>query len=152
VDGLKDNLGAKPATLREQLERHRSRAECATCHARLDPVGFGLENFDAVGAWRVRDGEFPIDASGLLPDGRPFRGPGELVAALADRPDDFARCLTQKLLTYGLGRSLRAADWRAVERVVRHAARNDYRFSSLIIAIVRSDPFLLRLIRPEELR
>jgi hypothetical protein len=152
VDGLKDDHAVKPATIREQLERHRSRAECAACHARLDPLGFGLESFDAVGARRERDGESPIDASGLLPDGRTFRGPAELAAVLAERPEDFARCLTQKLLTYGLGRSLKAADWRAVDRVVRHAARNHYRFSSLIFAIVSSDPFMRRHNQPEEMR
>jgi hypothetical protein len=152
VDGLKDDHGGKPATLRERFDRHRSRAECAACHARLDPLGFGLENFDAVGAWRDRDGELPIDASGMLPDGRPFHGPGELITALAERPDDFARCLTQKLFTYGLGRSLGPADRSAVDRVVRHAAQNNYRFSSLVIALVRSDPFQVRRARAEDNR
>jgi hypothetical protein len=152
VDDLKDDRGGKPATLRERLDRHRSHAECAACHARLDPLGFGLENFDAVGAWRDRDGELPIDASGTLPDGQAFQGPGALVTALAERPDDFARCLTQKLFTYGLGRSLGPADRSAVERVIRHAARNDYRFSSLVIALVRSDPFQMRRARAEDNR
>ncbi len=150
VDGLKDNAGGKPASLREQLDRHRSRAECASCHARLDPLGFGLENFDAVGVWRDRDGGVPVDASGTLPDGRAFRGPTELRAALAERPDDLVRCLTRKLLTYGLGRSLGPADRNAIERVVRHAARNGYRFSSLVIALVESDLFQMRRIRKED--
>jgi mono/diheme cytochrome c family protein len=152
VDNLKDDPGGRPATLREQLDRHRARSECASCHARLDPLGFGLENFDAVGAWRDREGDAPVDASGTLPDGRGFRDPGELIAALAERPNDFARCLAQKLLTYGLGRSLEPADRSAVDRIVRHAARNGYRFSSLVIALVRSDPFQLRGVRPEEPR
>jgi len=152
VDGLKEDHAANRTTLRERLEQHRSRAECATCHAQLDPLGFGLENFDAVGAWRDRDGEAPVDASGGLPDGRVFRGPAELVAALAERPNDFARCLTRKLLIFGLGRSLAPGDRNAVERVVRNAARNGYRFSSLVIALVRSDPFQLQNIRPENLR
>ena len=86
----------------------------------------------------------PVDPSGTLPDGRAFRGPGELIASLAERPDDFTRCLTQKLLTYSLGRSLEPADQAAVKRIVRQAARNDYRFSSLVIALVRSDPFQMR--------
>jgi hypothetical protein len=152
VDGLKDDHAGKPATLRERFEQHRSHAECASCHARLDPLGYGLENFDAVGAWRDRDGDVPVDASGTLPDGRAFRGAGGLAAVLAERPDDFTRCLTQKLLTYGLGRSLGPSDRNTVERVVRHAARSGYRFSSLAIALVRSDPFQMRRVRTEDKR
>jgi hypothetical protein len=144
VDSLTDKPGDKPATLRERLEQHRARAECASCHARLDPIGFGLENFDAVGAWRTSDGGVSVDARGTLPDGRAFNGPAELISALAARPDDFARCLTRKLLTYGLGRDLGPRDRRAVETVVRHAARNNFRFSSLVVAIVRSEPFRQR--------
>jgi Protein of unknown function (DUF1592)/Protein of unknown function (DUF1588)/Protein of unknown function (DUF1587)/Protein of unknown function (DUF1585)/Protein of unknown function (DUF1595)/Planctomycete cytochrome C len=136
VDGLKDDRDGNPATLRERLARHRSRAECASCHARLDPLGYGLENFDAVGAWRERDGADPIDPSGALPDGRSFRGAGELNSALADRPADFTRCLTRKLLTYALGRPLGPGDQPAVDQIARHAARNRYRFSSLTIALV----------------
>ncbi len=145
VDGLKDDGTGKATTLREQLNRHRSQAECASCHTRMDPIGFGLENFDAVGAWRDRDGDV-VDASGTLPSGRAFRGPKELLAILVERPTDFVRCLTQKLLTYALGRSLVAADRSTVERITRHAAHNDYKFSSLVIALVRSDPFQKRRI------
>jgi hypothetical protein len=141
ADTLKKGSSESAVTLREQLELHRTREECASCHAQLDPLGFGLENFDAVGVWRDKDGDRPIDATGVLPDGRAFRGPAELVSALASRPDDFIRCLTQKLLTYGLGRSLVPADGPAIERIARRAARNNYRFSSLIIAIVRCDLF-----------
>ena len=144
VDGLKEKGGA---TLRERLERHRASPACASCHARMDPLGFALENFDGVGAWRDRDGDTAVDPSGKLPDGRSFRGPAGLRALLAARPADFVRCLTGKLLTYGLGRSLRPADAEAIDRAVRHAARNDYRFSSLVIALVRSDPFLMRRAR-----
>ena len=140
--------GARPLTLRERLERHRSRAECASCHARMDPLGYALENFDAVGAWRDRDGEAPIDATGTLPDGRLFRGVAELRALLTERPERFARCLTEKLLVYALGRGLTPADRPAVNRIVRHAGRNGYRFSSLVIAVVRSDPFQKRNARP----
>jgi hypothetical protein len=152
VDGLKDDAGSKPATLRERFEQHRSRAECASCHARLDPLGYGLENFDAVGAWRDRDGDDPIDPSGTLPDGRSFRGPGELAAALAQRPADFTHCLTQKLLTYALGRPLASADRPAVDQIAHHAARNGCRFSSLTIALVRSDAFQMRRVRTEDYR
>jgi Protein of unknown function (DUF1592)/Protein of unknown function (DUF1588)/Protein of unknown function (DUF1585)/Protein of unknown function (DUF1587)/Protein of unknown function (DUF1595) len=143
VDALKVQ-GTRALTLRERLEQHRSRIECASCHARMDPLGYGLENFDAVGAWRDRDGETPIDSSGTLPDGRRFRGVAELRAILLEQPERFARCLTEKLLVYGLGRELTAADRPAVNRIVRHAARNGYRFSSLVIAVVRSDSFQKR--------
>jgi hypothetical protein len=152
VDGLKDERDGKPATLRKRLDQHRSRAECASCHAQLDPLGYGLENFDAVGAWRDRDAGAPIDPSGTLPDGRTFDGPGQLIAILAERPEDFTRCVTRKLLTYALGRSLGPADRLAIDRIVRHAARNGSRFASLTIAIVRSDPFRRRSVRLEETR
>jgi len=144
ADALPDAGPGRPLTRRAQFEQHRARSECASCHTRMDPLGFGLENFDLVGAWRDRDGDAVVDASGVLPDGRSFRGPAELRAVLAAAPTDFARCLTGKLMTYALGRSLRAADRSSVNRIVRHAARNGYRFSSLIIALVRSDPFLMR--------
>jgi hypothetical protein len=144
VDGLKERAGA---SLRDRLDRHRADPACASCHARMDPLGYALENFDAVGRWRDRDGDAAVDLYGELPDGRSFRGPAELRALLAARPDDFVRCLAGKLLTYGLGRSLRPADRAAVERAVRHAGRNGYRFSSLVIALVRSDPFLMRRVR-----
>jgi mono/diheme cytochrome c family protein len=140
--------GATAETLRERLERHRSRAECASCHARMDPLGYALENFDAVGAWRDRDGEMRIDPTGTLPDGRRFRGVAELRAILAERPERFARCLAEKLLVYALGRGLTPADRPAVNRIVRHAGRNGYRISSLVIALVRSDLFQKRNARP----
>ena len=144
ADTLQDTGAKKLLTRRARFEQHRSRAECASCHARMDPLGFGLENFDRVGAWRSHDGEVAVDASGVLPDGRHFSGPDELRAILAAPPTDFARCLTEKLMTYALGRSFRAADRSSVNRIVQHAARNEYRFSSLVIALVRSDPFLMR--------
>jgi hypothetical protein len=144
VDGLKDVGIRQASTLREQLNQHRSRAECASCHASIDPIGFGLENFDAVGAWRNRDENVAVDASGTLPDGRKFRGPTELLAILAKNPDDFVRCLSAKLLNYALGRSLRPTDRTTLDRIVRQDARNSYKFSSLVIALVRSDPFQKR--------
>jgi hypothetical protein len=138
ADTLKEETKSA-ATLREQLVAHRNRPECGSCHDRLDPLGFGLENFDPVGAWRDS-----TDASGTLPDGRSFHSPRELANVLAANPDEFCKCLTRKLMTYGLGRSLTPADRPAVERTVRHAAKNDYRFSSLIVAIARSETFLTR--------
>jgi hypothetical protein len=141
VDDLRAPAG--PAlSLRRRLEQHRSRAGCASCHARMDALGCGLENFDAVGAWRDRDGGAAVDASGELPDGQRFAGAAGLRAGLLRRPDRFARCLTEKLLVYALGRPLTAADRPAVDRIVRHAGRNGYRFSSLLVALVRSDLFL----------
>lgn len=141
-----DNLNAAirtlpTATLRQQLERHRTDAQCASCHAALDPLGFGLENFDAIGAWRDREGEQPIDAAGTLPDGRSFRGPVELRAILVQRAPDFERCLTEKLLTYAVGRELRPADACTVERIVRRLDANNQRFSSLVLGVVMSEPF-----------
>jgi hypothetical protein len=147
VDDLKA-AGAGAMTPHEQLEQHRSRAGCASCHARMDPLGCALENFDAVGAWRDRDGDTPIDPSATLPDGRSFRGVAGLRALLAEQPERFTRCLTQKLLVYALGRGLTPADRPAVDRIVRHAGRNGHRFSSLVIALVRSDPFQKRNPRP----
>ncbi len=141
-----DNLGAATrampaATLRQQLERHRTDTRCASCHAALDPLGFGLEHFDAVGAWRDGDGAHPIDASSTLPDGRSFRGPDGLRAVLVERSPDFVRCLTEKLLTYALGRELQPADACTVERIVRRLDANGQRFSSLVLGVVTSDPF-----------
>jgi hypothetical protein len=150
VDDLKIK-DARTFTLRERLEQHRSRTECASCHTRMDPLGYGLENFDAVGSWRALDGGAPVDASGTLPDGQPFRGVAELRALLTQQPERVARCLTEKLLVYSLGRGLTPADRPAVDRIVRHAGRNGYRFSSLLIALVRSDPFQKRILPPGEI-
>jgi hypothetical protein len=142
ADNLNAAIRTSPAaTLRQQLERHRSDAQCASCHAALDPLGFGLENFDAIGAWRDRDGEQPIDARGTLPDGRSFHGADELRAILLGRAPDFERCLTEKLLTYALGRELRPADACTVERIVRRLDANNQRLSSLVLGIVMSEPF-----------
>jgi hypothetical protein len=131
----------RTGTLRERLERHRADSTCASCHRRMDPLGFGLENFDAVGAWRSHDRALPIDAFGTLPGGESFRGPAELRAVLMQRKDAFARCLTEKLLVFALGRGIGPQDRRVVDGIVRKVARNDYRFSALVHAIVQSDLF-----------
>ena len=107
-------------------------ASCAVCHKRLDPLGFGLENYDGVGAWRDKDGGQAVDASGTLPSGESFRGPGELKAILKSRPREFARCLTEKMLTYALGRGLEESDRCAVDRIVKDLEANEYRFSMLV--------------------
>jgi hypothetical protein len=129
------------ASLRQQLEQHRQNATCAACHARMDPLGFGLENFDAIGAWREQDGKFPVDASGTLPDGRSFKGPGELKVILKADRDAFAEGLAEKLLTYALGRGLEAYDKPTVKKIAGRMATSNYRFSSLVLEIVKSLPF-----------
>jgi hypothetical protein len=131
-------------TLRQQLEEHRKNATCAACHARMDPLGFGLENFNAIGQWRAQDGKFPVDSSGTLPDGRSFNGPQELKAILKADRDVFTRGLTEKLLTYALGRGLERYDRPAVKKIAARVAANDYRFSSLALEIVNSLPFQYR--------
>jgi hypothetical protein len=132
-------------SLRERMELHRKKETCAVCHRKMDALGFALENFDAVGAWRTRDGEFPIDASGVLPDGQSFRGPKELKTILrGNSRDDFVRCLTEKMLTYALGRGLEYYDKCAVDRITRRLKNNGYRFSTLVFEIVKSEPFQKR--------
>jgi len=131
-------------SLRQQLEEHRKNPTCASCHSRMDPLGFGLENFDAVGAWRTQDGKLPIDASGSLPDGRNFRGPDGLKLILMADHDAFARCLTEKLLTYALGRGLESYDRSTVKDITQRIAANNYHFSNLILEIVTSRPFQMR--------
>jgi hypothetical protein len=139
-----DPHGVPSGSLRQRMERHRSNPECASCHSRMDPLGFGLENFDAIGAWRDRDGTSPIDGSGTLPGGESFDGPAQLRASLKARPDDFARCLVEKLLTYALGRGVERRDRPAVNAMVRKLARQDYRFSALVLAVVQTDLFQVR--------
>lgn len=131
-------------TLRQRLEQHRSNPSCASCHSRLDPLGFGLENYDAIGAWRDKEGPFPIDATGKLPSGESFRGPGELKNILKNRQHEFTRCLTEKLLTYALGRGLEDFDAYTVDKIVDAVAADHYKFSRLVLEIVKSDPFLKR--------
>jgi len=132
-------------TLRERMEQHRTDEACAVCHRQMDALGFGLENFDAVGAWRDRDGRFEIDPSGELPGGRTFRDSAELMQILAEQKRDaFCRCLTEKMLTYALGRGLVSYDRCAVRSILQRLAADNYRMSALISGIVTSEPFLLR--------
>jgi hypothetical protein len=132
-------------TLRERMEQHREVESCAVCHRQMDTLGFGLENFDAIGAWREHDGGSAIDPSGVLPGGVSFRGPAELMAILADQnAGNFSRCLTEKMLTYALGRGLQSSDRCAVDRILGQLRAAQYRFSGLVLAIVTSDPFLMR--------
>ncbi|HXE79650.1 MAG TPA: DUF1592 domain-containing protein [Vicinamibacterales bacterium] len=144
VENLDEQTVSSAASLREQLETHRSDPTCASCHRRMDPLGFGLENYDAIGAWRGTDGDTAIDASGVLPDGRSFAGPAELKAILSGEREAFARALTSKLLTYALGRGLEPYDQRTVRNIARRLPGYDYRFSGLVLEIVNSTPFQMR--------
>jgi hypothetical protein len=142
---LKDGQTAlTAATVRLRMEQHRAKASCAVCHSKLDPLGFGLENFDAVGAWRDKDGGTAVDSSGTLPSGESFRGPKELKSILKAHTPEFTRCLTEKLLTFALGRGLEDYDRCAVDQIVKSLEANRYRFSALVLAIVKSDPFQKR--------
>lgn len=142
VPELKDDKNAElKGSLRQRMEQHRADPNCASCHARMDPLGFGLENYDAVGAWREKDGGFPIDSSGTLPNGASFQGPTDLKKILKGRSRDFARCLTEKMLIYALGRGLESRDRCVLDAIVEELPRRDYRFSALATAIVKSQPF-----------
>jgi hypothetical protein len=132
------------ASLRQQLEQHRANPACAVCHTRMDPLGLGLENYDAVGRWRTKDGKFDIDSTGTLPGGRTFRSPSELKKILKSDRDAFAQCLAEKMLTYALGRGLERYDRPAVNLICRRLAASDYRFSQLVLGIVQSPPFEMR--------
>ena len=138
---------AKASSLRHKMEIHRGNPTCAACHRIMDPIGFTLENFDLVGRWRTRDGDAPIDATSQLFDGTPLDGPVSLRKALLARSDVFVRTATEKLMTYGTGRALKYYDMPVVRQVVRDAARNDYRFSSLVLGIVKTDPFQMPMTR-----
>ncbi len=137
-------VGQLKGTLRQQMEQHRQNPSCAVCHAKLDPLGFGLENFDAIGAWRTHDNKQPVDASGELPGGEKFNGPAELRQILLQKSDQFRRCFVEKLLTYALGRGLEYYDRCAVDDIVAAAKANNDRFSAIVLAIVQSDPFQKR--------
>lgn len=144
VPSLEESAGAMGGTLRQQMEKHRTNAVCASCHQRMDTLGFGLENYDAIGAWRDEDGGVRIDASGSLPGGRKFLTPAELKALLKAEKDAFAQCLTEKMLTYALGRGLERTDRTFVRQIVRAVAADGYRIERLIGEIVNSAPFRMR--------
>jgi len=148
VPALRENgEGVPPTTVRARLELHRKNPVCASCHAQMDPLGFALENFDALGKWRSEDQEAKaaIDASGTLPDGTKFTGPQEFRKALLSRKVDFATNLTEKLVTYGLGRGLESYDMPVVRKIMKSAAATDYRWSTIILEIVKSTPFQNRM-------
>jgi hypothetical protein len=150
VPALRENdEGGTPTTVRERIEQHRKNPVCASCHAQMDPLGFALENFDAVGKWRTLDAEArtPIDASGTLVDGQAFNGPAEFRRLLAAREADFTATVTAKLLTYALGRGVEYYDMPVVRQILRQAAGQQGRWSALITGIVESAPFQQRMAR-----
>ena len=141
VGSIDAKAGPLAGTMRQQMEKHRANPMCASCHMRMDPLGFALENYNAVGQWRTQDAGQPVDASGSLPGGKAFRGSAELKTILAGNSATFAECLTEKLMTYALGRGLEGYDRRAVRQIVTDLSANNYRFSVLISGIVNSAPF-----------
>ncbi len=142
--------GAKVRSMRERMEEHRAEATCASCHKIMDPLGFALENFDAVGHYRAvnKDGE-AVDASSTLADGTKVDGAASLRRSLLTHPEAFVGTVTEKLLTYALGRGVEYYDMPAIREVTREAARNDYRLSSVVLGIVKSTPFQMKIKRPE---
>jgi hypothetical protein len=146
VPPLKERAAlTRPMSMRERMEEHRSNPVCAACHKAMDPLGFALENFDAVGAWRVRDGRAPIDTSGEFVDGSAVDGPVALRNAVLRHPENFVTTLTEKLLIYALGRGIDHHDLPTVRAIVRAGAARDYRFSSIVFGIVSSAPFQKRM-------
>ncbi len=144
VPALPEGSTTKPTTVRQRLEQHRANPTCASCHARMDPLGFPLENFDAIGQWREADRDVPIDAMTVLPDGTTVDGPVAFRRALLARGEEFVTNFTEKLLTYALGRGVEYYDAPAVRRIVRDASARDYRWSDVVLGIVRSVPFQMR--------
>ncbi len=145
VPELEEGEGVElTGSLRERMQQHMEKPSCAACHSLMDPLGLAFENFNAIGAFREKEGEFPIDASGTLPDGKQFQGPRELQAILLEQSDLFSRALTEKMLIYALGRGLEPYDRAAVAKIQSALSEDDYRFSRLVVAIVQSDPFRLR--------
>ena len=146
VSSLPDNgQNGKVLTMRERMEQHRANPVCASCHSRMDPLGFALENFDAIGKWRsTSEANTPLDTSGAFPDGTKFRGPAELRKVLLANPEQFVTTVTEKLLTYAMGRGVEYYDQPAIRKILREAAPGGYRWSSIVLGIVRSTPFQMR--------
>ena len=144
VPSLKENDNTRVMTMRERMEQHRANPACAVCHRMMDPLGFALENFDGLGRWRDSIGATPIDTSGVLPDGTQFNGPAGLRKVLLTKKALFVETFTERLLTYALGRGVEPYDRPVVRKIVRDAAANDERWSSIILGIVKSTPFQMR--------
>ncbi|MDQ6707889.1 MAG: DUF1592 domain-containing protein, partial [Acidobacteriota bacterium] len=144
VPALNEATVGVALTLRKQMESHRSDPTCASCHSRMDPLGFGLENYDAIGRWRTEDGKFPVDASGAFPNGKEFSSPASMKVLLRENMPEFTRCIAEKMLTYALGRGLESFDRRTVQEIVNETAQHGSRLQALILAIVHSVPFQMR--------
>jgi hypothetical protein len=144
VPSLRENPVAANLPIRERLAAHRSNASCASCHRLIDPVGFSLEQFDAVGRWRALEEGKPVDAAGGLPDGSECEGVAGLEQGLLRRPELFVRTLTEKLFTFALGRAPEESDAPAIRKIVRDARATNYRFSSLLVGLTTSTPFQMR--------
>jgi hypothetical protein len=140
-----DEKPGKVLSMRERMEEHRANPACSGCHKLMDPIGLALENFDGIGRWRTNDGGARIDASSTLWDGTSVEGPSGLRRAILSRPQQFARTATEMLLTYALGRGLEPGDMPVVRSIVRESAATQYQFSSLVIGIVKSGPFQMRM-------
>ena len=148
VPDLEENEPGEVLAMRERMEQHRANPVCASCHARMDPFGLAMENFDATGRWRVSEGTTVIDASATAQDGTPFEGPAGVRALLLNRPEEFATTVTSKLLTYALGRGLEHYDEPAIRAILRESEDSEYAFSSLLTGIIRSVPFQMRRSAP----
>jgi len=144
VPTLDEEAVGNAGSLRQQLEKHRSNATCASCHNRMDVLGFGLENYDAIGKWRTMDGKFPVDISGTFPNGKSFSTPAEMKVLLKEELPDFARCIIEKMLTYSLGRGLEKYDRKTIDDIGRKLSASGYQFQTLISEIVQSLPFQSR--------
>jgi hypothetical protein len=144
VPALDEEALGKSVSLRQQMEKHRTNAICASCHSRMDPLGFGLENYDAVGKWRTMDGSFPVDSSGTLPTGQSFTTPAEMREILSGMLPQFSRALTEKMLVYSLGRGLERYDRRTVQGITRRLGEQGYGLQTLVHEVVRSLPFQSR--------
>jgi hypothetical protein len=135
---------AVPKSIREQLELHRRNQPCAGCHRVIDPPGFALENFNSVGQWRVMDNGTKVEPAGVLADGTKVNGPIELRQAILSRPEAFATIVTERMMVYALGRGLEPSDMPVVRRIIKKAGENGYRLSTIVNAIIESDPFQMR--------
>ena len=144
VPNLRENTQLNSASLRERLAHHRSNPACASCHDLIDPIGFSLENFDAVGRWREFEEEYPINSTGTLPDGSHVASVSDLESSILERPHNFANTMTEKLLTFAIGRLVQPVDGPEIRQIVAQAAKHDFRFSEIVSGIVLSKPFRLR--------
>ena len=149
VPALKESTGGQPLSMRDRMAQHRANPACAGCHRVMDPIGFSLENFDAVGQWRLKDGQASIDAKDTVYDGTKIDGAVGLRSFLLSRQSVFIQTMTEKMLGYGLGRALGYYDMPAVRTILRDAARDDNRLSSIVMGIINSWPFQMRM-KPAE--